>query len=102
MRLLQERYNRFSGVVQRYKENFPVDFKHFQAIFSPLREKFSRWNYRKIAERNQYTATFNIEAWNKPPQMQVNMHFKIASNVSLNIVTCKFYFLSNARDLPVQ
>jgi hypothetical protein len=42
-----------------------VDFKRFQAIFPPLREKFSRWNHRKIAERNQYMATFNIEEWNK-------------------------------------
>jgi hypothetical protein len=67
MRLLREKYDRFSVLFQCCKENFPVDFKRFQAIFPPLREKFSRWNHRKIAERNQYMATFNIEEWNKLP-----------------------------------
>ena len=77
VRLLRERYDRFTVIFQCYKENFTVDFKRFQSIFPPLREKFSRWNHRKIAERNQYTAMFNIEAWNKlSPAMQVKHTFQ--------------------------
>ena len=109
VRLLRERYNRFSGVFQRYKENFPVDFKHFQAIFPPLREKFSRWNYRKIAERNQYTATFNIEAWNKlPPEIQVQHAFQNCKQCQLKYsdtqvlfpVKCKRFTCSMKENNP--
>ncbi len=76
-RLMRERYDRFSDIFQDCKENFPADFKRFQAIFPPLRNKFSRWNHRKVTERNQYTAAFNIKAWNElSPAMQIEHTFK--------------------------
>jgi hypothetical protein len=76
-RLMRERYDRLSDIFQDCKENFPVDLKRFQAIFPPLREKFSWWNHRKITERNQYTAAFNIKAWNElSPPMQIEHTFK--------------------------
>jgi hypothetical protein len=84
VRLLRERYDRFTVIFQCYKENFTVDFKRFQSIFPPLREKVSRWNHRKITERNQYTAMFNIEAWNKlSPAMQVKHTFQNCKHCQL-------------------
>ena len=74
VRLLREKYDRFSAIFTSHKENFQFEFKRFQKNFPPLREKFSRWNHRKIAERNRYTATFNIEAWNEMPLAMQSQH----------------------------
>ena len=42
-----------------------------------LREKFNRWNHKQIAERNMYTATFNIESWNQlTPDKQIQHTFQ--------------------------
>ncbi len=83
-RLMRERYDRFSDIFQDCKENFPADFKRFQAIFPPLRNKFSWWNHRKVTERNQYTAAFNIKAWNElSPAMQIEHTFKDCKSCQL-------------------
>ena len=82
---------------------------HFQAIFPPLREKFSRWNYRKIAESKQYSATLNIEAWNKLlPEMQVKHEFQNCKQCQLKYsdtqvlfpVTCKRFTCSMKENNP--
>ena len=54
-----------------------MDIKRFEKHFPTLRVKFSRWNHRKIAERDQYRATFNLEAWNKlSPEMKMAHKFQ--------------------------
>ena len=76
-RLMRERYDRFSNTFQCCKENFSMDIKRFEKHFPTLRVKFSRWNHRKIAERDQYTATFNLEAWNKlSPELKMAHKFQ--------------------------
>ena len=60
-RKMRERFDRFLRIFESNKENFNIDYKGFQKILPDLRKKFSRWNPRKIEERNQYTSTFNIE-----------------------------------------
>ena len=57
-RLMRKRYNRSTSKM----ENFPIDYKWFEAIFPAFQEKFSRWNHRNIAEGNIYMATFNIKS----------------------------------------
>jgi hypothetical protein len=68
------RYNRFNTVFDCCKENFAIDLKRFQRILLDLRKKFSGWDRRKIHERNQYTATFNIENWKALSASQQGKH----------------------------
>ena len=92
-RLMRERYNRFTSMFQSCKENFPVDYKRFEAIFPVLREKFSRWNHRKIAERNICTATFNIKSWKElSPDKQIQHTFEDCKSCQLTYTGIQAYF----------
>ena len=71
---ITERFNRFSAAFESCKENFGIDFKLFRKILPDLRTKFSRWTPRKIHERNQYTATFNIKSWKSLSQSRKVQH----------------------------
>ena len=105
VRLLRDRYNRFSMTVY-----FNVTRRIFQLTSSIPRQFFHHF-VRNLADgiigKLQSTnstpphSTLKLGI-NSPQRYKLNTHFKIASNVSLNIMTRKFYFLSNARDLPVQ
>ena len=83
-RLMREMYDRFSNTFKSCKENFPLDLKRFAKHFPNLRVKFSRWNHRKIAERNQFTATFNIQTWNElSPAMKIEHTFQDCKSCQL-------------------
>jgi hypothetical protein len=71
---IEARFNRFNTVFESCKENFAIDLKGFRKIFPDLRKKFAGWNQRKIHERNQYTATFNIESWKRLSVAQKGQH----------------------------
>ena len=97
---MQERYNRFSDIFQ----NFPLDFKRYQEIFPPPGEKFSWWNYRKIAEHNQYTAAFNIKAWKElSAAMQIEHTFNDCKACQLKFSNIQALFpVKSNRFLNVQ
>ncbi len=68
------RFNRFNAVFECCKENFAIDLKGFRKILPDLHKKFSGWDRRKIHERNQYTATFNVKSWKALSVTQQGQH----------------------------
>ncbi len=83
-RLMREMYDHFSNTFKSCKENFPLDLKRFAKHFPNLRVKFSWWYHRKIAERNQFTATFNIQTWNElSPAMKIEHTFQDCKSCQL-------------------
>lgn len=70
---ITKRYNQFNAVFESCKENFAMDPKVFRKILADLRKKFAGWS-RRIHERNQYTATFNMNSWGNLPATQKVQH----------------------------
>jgi hypothetical protein len=71
---IEDRFTRFNSVFESCKENLAIDLKCFRKILPDLRKKFAGWNLQKIHERNQYTATFNIESWKRLSVAQQGQH----------------------------
>ncbi len=92
---ITERYNRFTAVFESCKENFAMDLKVFRKILPDLRKKFAGWS-RRIHERNQYTATFNMKSWKNLPATQKVQH------VFRNCRACEGRFVAVQSLFPVK
>lgn len=65
-RLKQEQYKQYTNEFAEITQgNFNMDFTRFHKKLPNLREKFSKWNFRKKDEKLKFIEAFSRDSWRK-------------------------------------
>ena len=80
-RLKQEQYNQYTKDFSEVaKEKFRIDFASFNKKLPNLREKFTKWSFRKKDEKEKFIKTFSREQWRNLP---------VARKIEHSLANCK-------------